>query len=645
MNEPSADLSPSPTRFRPPPVDRVRVDGFFGPRIDTVAGTTAHILLDRCEAARMMEQIDPDVPCPGIVVPFESTHETVCVQMFWDSDLAKAVETAAYSLYRTADTALEARVDRLIDAWDRLQDDDGYLNSWYQRVEPGKRWTNVRDCHELYCAGHLMEAAVAWFQSTGKRELLDVMVRYADHIGRTFGRGEGQLRGYCGHPEIELALVRLGRATGEDRHLELARFFVDERGRGEPHFYDVEARERGADPADYHFGTYGYCQAHAPVREQREVVGHAVRAAYLYAGMADVATEFDDDTLLPALEGLWSHLTEKNLYVTGGFGPSAFNEGLTVDFDLPNDTAYAETCAAVSLVFWASRMLGRGPDARYADVMERALYNGALVGLSLDGRTFFYENPLESGGDHHRWEWHKCPCCPVNISRLITSVGTYAYGVADEGLAVHLYCEGEAALEVGGAPVRLVQRTAYPHEGSVRLEIHPDAPLDFALFLRVPGWARSVRVSVNGETVDASAAQRGYLRLERTWRAGDRVELELEMPIETVFADPRVGNDQGRVALMRGPLVYCLEGVDNGEALNSLVLTDDAAFDIVSVDGLTGHLGITSSALRESSVRDALYSDEPPRREAVELRAVPYHAWDNRAGGEMLVWIRREGTR
>ena len=228
---------------------------------------------------------------------------------------------------------------------------------------------------------------------------------------------------------------------------------------------------------------------------------------------------------------------------------------------------------------------------------------GRWWGLSLDGRTFFYENPLESGGDHHRWEWHKCPCCPVNISRLITSVGTYAYGVADEGLAVHLYCEGEAALEVGGAPVRLVQRTAYPHEGSVRLEIHPDAPLDFALFLRVPGWARSVRVSVNGETVDASAAQRGYLRLERTWRAGDRVELELEMPIETVFADPRVGNDQGRVALMRGPLVYCLEEVDNGEALNSLVLTDDAAFDIVSVDGLTGHLGITSSALRESSVR------------------------------------------
>ena len=639
------DTRTPPTRFRPPPVDRVRVDGFFGPRIDTVAGTTAHILLDRCEAARMIEQVDPAVPCPGIVMPFESTHQTVCVQMFWDSDLAKAVETAAYSLHRTPDPTLEARVDRLIDAWGRLQDDDGYLNSWYQRVEPGKRWTNVRDCHELYCAGHLMEAAVAWFQSTGKRELLDIMTRYADHIGRTFGTGEGQLRGYCGHPEIELALVRLGRATGEDRHLELARFFVDERGRGEPHFYDVEARARGADPAAYHFGTYGYCQAHAPVREQREVVGHAVRAAYLYAGMADVATEFDDDTLLPALDGLWSHLTERNLYVTGGFGPSAFNEGLTVDFDLPNDTAYAETCAAVSLVFWASRMLGRGPDARYADVMERALYNGALAGLSLDGRTFFYENPLESRGHHHRWEWHKCPCCPVNVSRLIASVGTYAYGVADDAIAVHLYCEGEARLEVRGAPVRLVQSTAYPYEGGVRLEVHPDEPLAFALLLRVPGWARSVRVSVNGEAVDTGAAERGYLRLERTWSAGDRVELELPMPVETVHADPRVGNDQGRVALMRGPLVYCLEGVDNGEALNSLVLADGAAFDTTFVDGLTGHLGIGSSAVRETPARDALYSSAPPRREPVELRAVPYHAWDNREGGEMLVWIRREGAR
>ncbi|MBE7203894.1 MAG: glycoside hydrolase family 127 protein, partial [Parafilimonas terrae] len=414
MNKPASVAQPvegGRAKYRPPSVDRVRVEGFFGPRLDTIAAVTAHTLLDRCIAAGMLDQVDPDRPNPGLRIPYQGDNSTVTTQMFWDSDLGKSIEAAAYALFRKPDPALEARIDAIVDAYARLQDTDGYLNSWYQRIEPGKRWTNLRDCHELYDAGHLIEGAVAYYHATGKRRLLDIVARYADHIARVLGPGPGQKPGYCGHPEIELALVKLGRATGEQRYLDLARYFVDQRG-ARPSYFDAEARERGEDPATYHFGTYQYSQSHEPVREQRHVVGHAVRAAYLYSGMADVATEFGDDSLTPALEALWSHLVDRNLYVTGGFGPSAHNEGLTFDYDLPNETAYAETCAAVALVFWASRMLGRGPDRRYADVMEQALYNGALVGLSLDGTRFFYDNPLESRGAHHRWTWHRCPCCP-----------------------------------------------------------------------------------------------------------------------------------------------------------------------------------------------------------------------------------------
>lgn len=637
----AADMRRPAAAFRPPTVNQVRVEGFFGPRIDTIAGSTARILFDRCINAGMLDQIDPERPNPGLRIPFQNTNSTVTTQMFWDSDMAKSIETAAYALHRSPDPDLEARVDAVIAAYGRLQQDSGYCNSWYLRIQPGKRWTNLRDCHELYNAGHLMEAAVAWFHATGKRELLDIMCRYADHIDSLFGEDEGQIRGYPGHEEIELALVKLGRATGEQRYLDLAKFFIDQRGT-EPHYYDEEARVRGEAATDYHFGTYEYSQAHIPVREQREVVGHAVRAAYLYAGMADVATEFADDSLMPALEALWDHLTLGNLYIHGGFGPSERNEGLTFDFDLPNETAYAETCAAVALVFWASRMLGRGPDAGYGDVMERALYNCALAGLSMDGTRFFYENPLESRGDHHRWDWHHCPCCPPNISRLLASVGTYVYGIAEAEVAVHLYCEGRASLDVAGTVVHLAQETLYPYDGRVILSVDPESEAEFALSLRLPGWARGHAVTVNGEPVDTGAAAKGYLRIARCWSKGDRVTLDMEMPVEAVHADPRVPNNQGRVALMRGPLVYCLEEVDNGAALNSLVLASGGQFDKLEVDELTGHLAVTTEALREHYSGEGLYSADPSERQTVRLTAVPYHAWDNRAGGEMLVWVRQE---
>ncbi|TIW70402.1 MAG: glycoside hydrolase family 127 protein, partial [Mesorhizobium sp.] len=435
--------------FRPLPVPQVDVRGFWGDRVDAVAARTAEILYERCVEARMLEQIDPDRPSPGVVIPFHSpspdeaanpgfTGSTVTTQMFWDSDWGKTIETAAYSLYRRRNDALEKKIDAVIDLYGRLQQSDGYLSSWYQRIQPGLRWTNLRDCHELYCAGHLIEGAVAYFQATGKRKLLDIMCRYVDHIADTFGPEPGKKKGYCGHEEIELALVKLSRATGEQKYMDLAKYFIDQRGQ-QPHYFDEEARARGADPKAYHFKTYEYNQSHKPVREQDKVVGHAVRAMYLFSGMADVATEYGDDTLRAALDRLWDDLTTKSLYVTGGLGPSAHNEGFTSDYDLPNETAYAETCAAVGLVFWSSRMLGMGPNARYADMMERALYNGSISGLSLDGSLFFYENPLESRGRHNRWKWHRCPCCPPNIGRMVASIGSYFYGLADDALAVHLY--------------------------------------------------------------------------------------------------------------------------------------------------------------------------------------------------------------
>ncbi len=454
-------------QFRPVAVPDVELGGFWGKWQDAVCRSTAETLLDRCVEAGMIKAIDVSQPSPGIVIPIQPWGGTT--QMFWDSDLGKSIETIAYSLYRRPNPELEARADRIIDMYEKLQDEDGYLNAWFQRVQPDRRWTNLRDHHELYCAGHLIEAAVAYYQATGKRKLLDIMCRFADYMITVFGRGEGQIPGYCGHEEIELALVKLARVTGEKKYLDLSKFFIDERGT-EPHFFTEEARRDGRDPESFIQKTYEYGQAHQPVREQTKVVGHAVRAMYLYSGMADIATEYRDDSLTAALETLWDDLTTKQMYITGGIGPAASNEGFTCYYDLPNDTAYAETCASVGLVFWASRMLGRGPDRRYADIMEQALYNGALPGLSIDGRTFFYDNPLESTGRHHRWKWHHCPCCPPNIARLVTSIGSYMYAVAEDEIAVHLYGESTARLKLAsGAEVELRQETNYPWEGGDRL--------------------------------------------------------------------------------------------------------------------------------------------------------------------------------
>jgi uncharacterized protein len=640
------------SRFRSPSIQQVSMGGFWSDRIAAVAEKSVPILRLRCDEAGMFDQVDPARPVPKQRIPFSTAFGggkvrplggNVTAQMYWDSDVAKMIEAAAFSLASHRNDATEAMIDRIVDMYEALQQEDGYLNSWYIRMQPGKRWTNLRDCHELYCAGHLIEAAVAYYQATGKRKFMDVMGRYVDHIASMFGPEPSKRRGYCGHEEIELALVKLARATGEQRYLELARYFIDERGH-QPHYFLVEAEERAEEPGRFPHGTFEYNQSHVPVREQTKAVGHAVRAMYLYSAMADLVTEYGDETLRSTLDTLWDDLVTKRLYVTGGLGPSADNEGFTSDYDLPNESAYAETCAAVGLVFWASRMLGFGADTRYADIMEQALYNGALSGISLDGARFFYENPLESRGSHHRWSWHRCPCCPPNIARLIASVGTYAYGVGENEIAIHLYGENQARIGLGGRTVHLAQKTQYPWDGSISITIGLDEPTVFALLLRIPAWCTGARLKVNDEVVDlATRLERGYVRLDRTWHSDDQVTIVLDMTVQRLYAHPNVRQDRSRVALRRGPLVYCLERIDNSVPLNRISLTRDAAFEVRFEEKLLSGV-VTLQALATAEASEdwphTLYRPEPPRSEPANITAVPYYAWDNREPGEMLVWLR-----
>ncbi len=563
--------------------------------------------------------------------------------IFWDSDIAKWIEAASYSLATHPDPALEARVDEVIDLLVEAQQPDGYLNTYFTAVEPTKRWTNLRDWHELYCAGHLIEAAVAHFQATGKRTLLAVMCRYADYIASVFGTEPGKKRGYPGHEEIELALVKLYRVTGEKRYLHLSQYFVDERGQ-QPHYFDKEARLRSDDPIAYHHKTHEYSQSHVPVREQHEVVGHAVRAMYLSSAMADLARELHDQSLFDADQRLWDNLSTTRLYITGGLGSSRHNEGFTTSYDLPNETAYAETCAAIGFVFWNHRMLQLDCAARYADMLERSLYNGVLSGVSLDGHKFFYENPLASLGRHHREHWFRVACCPPNIARLLASLGQYIYAVNDMDLAVHLYIQSTAQATIAGNSVTVRQETTYPWHGNIALRLSMDKPTRFGLRLRIPGWCQNAKLSVNGAVFEIDRhLEQGYVRVERVWQADDRIELELLLSIKRMYAQPDVRQDAGCIALQRGPLVYCLESIDNGVPLHRVILPREAELTSQFEPAVLGGVTIIHGrALIEddSDWTGSLYRAWPSLRLLGAITAIPYYAWDNRAPGEMRVWLR-----
>jgi DUF1680 family protein len=623
--------------------DATIADAFWSLRQRVNRERTIPHIYRQCQQTGRIDAFRPGW-APGIE-PFRRPAGGASHVMFWDSDVAKWIEAASFSLATHPDPALDALLDETIALIAQAQHPDGYLNTWFTSIDPQMRWRNLRDWHELYCAGHLIEAAVAHYEATGKRTLLDVLCRYTDYIGSLFGAEAGKQRGYCGHPEIELALVRLAHATGERRYLELSRYFVDERG-SQPHYFDQEARARGENPAAFWARSHQYNQSHLPVREQPEVVGHAVRAMYLYSAMADLAGEYGDASLLQACRRLWRHLTTRRMYVMGGIGTSKSNEGFTGDYDLPNESAYAETCAAIGLVFWAQRMLRLDLDRRYTDVLELALYNAVLSGVSLDGETFFYDNPLASDGAHHRQGWFSCPCCPPNLARLIASLGTYVYAQGEADAVVHLYVQGSGRFQLGGQQVVLRQTTHYPWDGAVELQVELDRPAEFGVRLRLPGWCAAPRVLVNGAEVDlTTSVEGGYVRIARMWRSGDRVTLDLPMPIERVYAHPAVAADIGRVALRRGPLVYCLEQADHSVPIRSIVLPDSAELTHQPAPDLLGGVVVIASAARALDATgwdDALYRTEPPTAQPCEIRAIPYFGWDNREQGAMQVWIQSE---
>jgi len=613
----SAD--PPARKLRPVPFTAVKLaDSLWAPRIETNRRYTVPHNIETCEkTGRISNYSKAAGKEKG---KFEGIY-------FNDSDVYKMLEGVSYTLATRRDPELEAKLDEIIAEIAAAQQPDGYLNTYYTLAEPGKRWTDLPEKHELYCAGHLFEAAVAHHRATGKRTLLDVATRYADHIDSTFGPGKRS--GVCGHEEIELALVKLYEVTGEERYLKLASYFIDERGRG---------TDRPL------FGEY--CQDHKPVREQSDIVGHAVRATYLYSGVADIAAYTGDRGLVDAMERVWSNVTKKKMYVTGGIGTSSKNEGFTVDYDLPNESAYAETCASIGMALWNYRLFLLHGDGRFTDVFEQVLLNGLLSGVGLDGKKFFYVNPLASRGKHHRQPWFDCACCPTNVVRFLPSVGGYMYASSDDAVWVNFYGSSQAKLSFGkrGAEksLRIDQESGYPWSGAARLVLVPDSTATFEVRLRVPGWcARPPSVRVNGQPLATGEPERGYLPIRREWKAGDAIEIDLPMEIERLESHPGVTGNLGRVALRRGPVIYCLEATDNGGRALDLVLPRETKLTAEHRPDLLG--GVTVLRGRGLRVKPAgwegdLYHTAAPA-EPVEILAVPYHAWDNREPGEMAVWI------
>lgn len=626
--------------------------------------------------------------------------------VFQDSDLAKWLEAVGYSLGRHPDPDLERIADEVIDLIGQAQHDDGYVNTYFTIKEPDKRWTNLTEAHELYCAGHLIEAAVAYCRGTGKRKLLDIACRFADYIDSVFGPEPGKVRGYCGHQEIELALVKLYEATGVKRYLKLSQYFIDERGR-KPSYFAEEWDRRGR-TSIWSQGTVpspdlAYHQAHLPVREQTVATGHSVRAVYMYTAMADLARLTGDAALRAACERLWSNVTRKQMYMTGGIGSTHHGEAFSFDYDLPNDTVYAETCASIGLIFFARRMLQLEAKSEYADVMERSLYNNVLGSMSKDGKHFFYVNPLEvwpeasehNPGRRHvkpvRQKWFGCSCCPPNVARLLSSLDEYIYGAApDENrVYVHLFIGSEARFELAGGAVTLKQQSRLPWDGRVSFTVTlPDgadsteafggadgvsgasnargargasggsgAAAAFTLALRVPGWFQSGQptLRVNGRPA-GYRVENGYALVERTWSDGDVAEWELPMETKLIAARPEIRADAGKVAIQRGPLVYCLEEADNFAPLASAAVKADAAaiserFDaellggcvVVELDGTaTGREAWPDDDGDGGAGAGLPYAPYRPLAKPARLKAVPYYLWGNRKPGEMSVWIRAE---
>lgn len=617
-------------------------DAFWAPRIEINRTVTIPFAFQKCEETGRVNNFErASAALRGEAL----TNKRPPGYPFDDTDPYKVIEGAAYSLSVHPDPKLEAYVDGLIRKIAAAQEKDGYLYTT-RTINPenphrwaGKtRWELEKvDSHELYNLGHLYEAAVAYYQATGKRTLLDVALRTADLLDRTFGPGKESI--WPGHQITEMGLVKLYRVTGDQRYLNLARFLLDVRGPDAP-------------PSSNHRPEYN--QSHKKVVDQTEAVGHAVRATYMYSGMADVAALTGDTAYVNALEKIWQDVVGGKLYVTGGIGATGSGEAFGRAFELPNMTAYNETCAAIGNDYWNFRLFLLHGDAKYIDVMERTLYNGLISGVSLDGKSFFYPNPLESKGQHQRSPWFGVACCPANITRFIASVPGYVYAQQRDALYVNLYVNSTAEIQMDASrKVKVTQETRYPWDGGVRITVNPDRSGRFAIHVRVPGWARNEAVpgdlyrfadrilepaviKVNGKVMAPMSLEKGYMSLTRVWKRGDVIELALPMPVRRIAASEAVAADRGRVALQRGPLVYCVEWPDNQNGrVRNLMLPDDAKLTAEFKPDLLNGVVVVKGNAQALSLDD---QGKPVKQER-DLTMIPYYAWANRGPGEMMVWM------
>ena len=605
-------------------------DEFWKPKIEKVATTTLQACIYQTETKtpriRNFEKVARNKG---------EKHEGI---YYDDSDVYKALEAIAYSLKTHPDKTIENKADEWIDKIAAAQLPDGYLNTYYTLRGLKDRWTDMEK-HEDYCAGHLIEAAVAYYNTTGKKKLLDVAVRFANHIDSTFRM---QNRHWVsGHQEIELALVKLYRVTKNDRYLKLADWYLDQRGRG---YGKGTIWDEWKDPL--------YCQDKLPIKEQKEITGHAVRAMYLYTGAADVSANLNDEGYMNAMKAVWEDVVYRNMYITGGIGSSGNNEGFSLDYDLPNENSYCETCASVGMVFWNQRMNWLTGDSKYIDVLERSLYNGALDGLSLSGDRFFYGNPLASRGQHNRREWFGTACCPSNIARLVASVGDYIYGKSSDGLWVNLFIGSNTNFAIGKTTIPVNMETNYPWSGNIKLSFTPKSKVKFALHVRIPGWAAGqpvpgdlysfvdnsnspVAITVNGKTFDYTM-ENGYAVINREWKKGDAVEVNIPMSVRRIAAKKEVKDDLNRVALQMGPIVYCVEGADNNKQAMNVVLPENALFEVKDFSVLTEKVKAIQSEVPVVVIAGDGLSLSTEKR---IITAIPYYTWCNRGQNEMQIWI------
>lgn len=624
----------TPSRqFEPINFSQVTInDAFWKPTLDKVATTTLQACVYQTEIKtpriRNFEKVARGK---------NEKHEGI---FYDDSDVFKALEAIAYSLKNHPNPDLEKKADEWIDKIAAAQQEDGYINTYYTLGRLDERWSDM-SMHEDYNGGHLIEAAVAYYQVTGKRKLLDVAIKFANHFDSLFGPEPGKRHWVTGHQELELALVKLYNTTQDKKYLTLAYWLLEERGHKYAKGYTWTEWKDTA-----------YAQDAVPVREQKEITGHAVRAMYLYTGAADVAALTGDEGYMNAMKTVWEDVVYRNMYITGGIGSSGNNEGFSKDYDLPNEQAYCETCASVGMVFWNQRMNLMTGDSKFIDVLERSLYNGARDGLSLSGDRFFYGNPLASDGQHARREWFGTACCPANIARLVSSLGNYIYGFSNQGIWVNLFVGSNTTTKIGKTEVSLTQQTNYPWDGKIKLTIEPKNKTKFAMHVRIPGWIQGEAVpgdlfvfedksktdftlSLNGKSVSYKM-ENGYAVIERDWKKGDVLELNLPMEVKRIVSRPEVKQDEGRVALQRGPLVYCVEGADNNGKAWNVILPEQTSFQTSFQKDLLE--GITTIQFDAPTVQV-----EPNglsvKTEIKKITAIPYYAWANRGQNEMQVWL------